>query len=280
MAIYAIGDIQGCYDELIQLLEKVAFDEHKDQLWFAGDLVNRGPKSLETLDFVKSLGDRAITVLGNHDLHLLAIAYGCKKVRYDTGIQAILDAPHSADLIDWLRHRPLFYHDATTGFSLAHAGIHPFWDLEMAQSLAKEVEEVLQRGDYRALLTEMYGDKPRRWRKSLTGPKRLRFIINPFTRMRYCDKKGKLDLSEVGAPGSQRDGLMPWFNVPGRIPSPLKILFGHWSTLGKVDTPGIYPLDFGCVWGGQLNLLEISINEGSLDTKTHAISCPDRKLRT
>ena len=164
MTIYAIGDVQGCYDELMQLLEKVSFDQQNDQLWFAGDLVNRGPKSLAVLAFVKSLGDGAITVLGNHDLHLLAIAHGCKNVRCDSGMQAILDAPNAEELLDWLRRQPLFYHDSKTDYAMSHAGVHPFWDLEMTKMLAAEVELVLRDGDFKTLLSEMYSDKPRRWR--------------------------------------------------------------------------------------------------------------------
>ncbi len=276
MAIYAIGDVQGCYDELMQLLEKVSFDRQNDQLWFAGDLVNRGPKSLAVLEFVKSLGDRAVTVLGNHDLHLLAMAYGCKDVRCDPGMQAILDAPNAGELLDWLRHQSLFYHDPKIDCVMSHAGVYPFWDLAMAKMLAAEVEAVLRGGDFKTLLSEMYSDKPRRWQSSLSGIKRLRFIINAFTRMRFCDQKGRLELTESGAPGSQPAGLIPWFEVPGRRNHELKILFGHWSTLGPVSQPNIYPLDTGCVWGGQLSLMEVTSGGGLGAINQCSINCLDR----
>lgn len=256
MAVYAIGDIQGCFDELQALLDKIGFDPARDRLWFTGDLVNRGPKSLETLRFVKALGDRAVTVLGNHDLHLLAVAYGLKD---DTAedIGNILTAPDRDELIDWLRRRPLLHHDAELGYTLIHAGLPPSWDLAKAQALAAEVETVLRGPDYRALLEHMYGNEPAQWSDGLTGWERLRFIVNCFTRLRFCDNEGRLALKEKGPPGSQPAPYRPWFTVPNRASAGINIVFGHWSTLGPWAEPNVFPLDTGCLWGGHLTALRL-----------------------
>ena len=257
MAVYAIGDIQGCLHELQQLLALLAFDPHKDRLWFAGDLVNRGPQSLETLRFVRGLGDAALTVLGNHDLHLLAAACDPARIKTKDTLNPILDAPDRDELLDWLRRQPLLHHDTQLGYTLVHAGLPPQWDLATAQTCAREVETVLRSAECREFFTDMYGDEPDIWDAALTGPARLRFITNCFTRLRYCDAEGRLALQYKGAPGSQPDGLLPWFEVPGRNSRDLNILFGHWSTLGQRDDPGIFPLDSGCLWGGQLSALRL-----------------------
>jgi bis(5'-nucleosyl)-tetraphosphatase (symmetrical) len=257
MAVYAIGDIQGCYDELQALLERIDFNPARDRLWFVGDLVNRGPKSLETLRYVKGLGDAAVTVLGNHDLHLIAAASGHAPKNDDHTLDTVLTAPDRDELIDWLCQRPLLHHDATLGFTLLHAGVPPQWDLELAQACASEVEAVLRGPRRQEFLQQMYGNKPRKWKQDLAGIDRLRFITNCFTRMRYCDKKGRLDLKSKGTPGSQPPGQMPWFQVPGRASRDMKIVFGHWSTLGECSEPGIYPIDTGCLWGGTLTALRI-----------------------
>jgi bis(5'-nucleosyl)-tetraphosphatase (symmetrical) len=257
MAVYAIGDIQGCYDELQALLAQLAFDPAQDRLWFAGDLVNRGPKSLETLRYVRELGDAAVTVLGNHDLHLIAAASGHAPKNDDHTLDAVLTAPDRDELIEWLCHRPLLHHDATLGFTLLHAGLPPQWDLALAQACASEVEAVLRGPRRQEFLERMYGNKPRKWKQDLAGIDRLRFITNCFTRMRFCDKKGRLDLKSKGAPGSQPPGQMPWFSVPGRASRDLNIVFGHWSTLGECNEPGVYPIDTGCLWGGTLTALRI-----------------------
>ena len=259
MATYAIGDLQGCYDSLLRLLEKLNFDKKKDKLWFAGDLVNRGPDSLSTLRFVKSLGDNAITVLGNHDLHLLAIAYGVKTTR-SPDLQRILDAEDKEDLLHWLSSQPLLHHDAELNFTLTHAGVYPLWTLKQAQTYSAELEVELK-NNLTEFLNNMYGDKPDKWSESLTGFDRLRFICNVFTRMRYCTQKGELDLSSNGAPGTIPEGTLPWFEITNRQINNEALLFGHWSTLGKVNKENIFPLDTGCVWGGQLTALKLETSE-------------------
>lgn len=256
MSVYAISDVQGCFDALRALLDKLRFDPNQDTLWFAGDLVNRGPQSLETLRFVKSLGDSAITVLGNHDLHLLAVDAGIKKK--DTDLKDILDAPDRRELIDWLRRQPLLHHDPSLGYTLVHAGVSPQWDLATAQTCAHELEAVLRGEKYREFLRVMYGDRPRKWRWWLSGERRLRYICNCFTRIRYCTRDGKLALQEKGAPGTQPQRYVPWFDVPKRASKDLRLVFGHWSTLGAFHAPGIYALDTGCVWGGALTALELT----------------------
>lgn len=250
MAVYAIGDIQGCYDELLGLLELIGFDASRDQLWFAGDLVNRGPRSLETLRLVHAL--QAVTVLGNHDLHLLASACIARQRKRKDTLQAILEAPDAELLMDWLRRQPLLHHDAMLGYTLVHAGLPPQWDLPTAQACAREVEAVLRGDNYAAFFAEMYGNEPGTWSPALQGIERLRFITNCFTRLRYCDSNGRLALEEKGPPGSQPAHLRPWFEWPQRNSRDLRILFGHWSTLGAHDAPGIQALDTGCLWGGKL----------------------------
>lgn len=255
MAVYAIGDLQGCFDELLALLELIAFDARHDQLWFAGDLVNRGPRSLETLRFVRSLN--AVTVLGNHDLHLLASAgIPQRRKRKDT-LQAIMEAPDARQLLDWLRHQPLLHHDAKLGYTLVHAGLPPQWDLATARACAGEIEQVLRSDKYTEFLAAMYGNDPNIWSPALKGLERLRFITNCFTRLRYCDSNGRLALEEKGPPGSQPQHLRPWFDWPDRKSRTMKMLFGHWSTLGAYDAPGIHALDTGCLWGGKLTALRL-----------------------
>jgi bis(5'-nucleosyl)-tetraphosphatase (symmetrical) len=255
MAIYAIGDIQGCFDELLRLLDLIAFNEHSDQLWFAGDLVNRGPKSLETLRFVKGLGAAAITVLGNHDLHLLAAACAPTSTNKKTALNQVLEAPDRDELIDWLRHRPLFHYD--DNFCLLHAGLPPQWDFGQTKAMAQEVEAALQGNHYPSVLKAMYGDKPNLWSSDLGGMNRLRFIINCFTRMRYCDAEGRLDLSFNGKPGTQPGQLIPWFAVPNRKSLAMRIIFGHWSSLGYYEGHNCCGIDTGCLWGGQLTAIKL-----------------------
>jgi bis(5'-nucleosyl)-tetraphosphatase (symmetrical) len=258
MATYAIGDLQGCYPELRALLDRLRFDPARDDLWFVGDLVNRGPTSLECLRFVKRLGARAKVVLGNHDLHLLAIALGAgRKPRRGDTLQEVLDAPDRDELLDWLRRRPLLHHDPLLGYTMVHAGLPPQWDLATATLCAREVEGVLAGPDHAAFLGEMYGDQPDLWSEGLTGTARLRFAVNALTRMRFCTHDGRLELHAKGAPRAAPPELVPWFAVRGRRSTSLNLIFGHWSTLGEADGFGVFPLDTGCVWGGRLSALRL-----------------------
>lgn len=266
MAIYAIGDVQGCHDDLLKLLDTIAFDPGRDRLWFAGDLVNRGPKSLEVLRFVKGLGEAAIVVLGNHDLHLLA-AYASGIVHRKDTFQPILAAPDAEELIDWLRFRPLFHTDGT--FCLVHAGLPPQWDLSQARALAALAESVLQSQDYRAFLPEMYGNEPDLWSDDLQGVPLLRFVINCFTRMRFVDRNGRLDFKQDGPLGSQPEHLLPWFAAPRRKSADLRIVFGHWSQLGYYESNNCHAIDTGCLWGGQLTALRLGET-----VRRYSIDCP------
>jgi bis(5'-nucleosyl)-tetraphosphatase (symmetrical) len=281
MAVYAIGDLQGCYDELRALLAKIGFSPDRDRLWFTGDLVNRGPKSLETLRFIRDLGDCALTVLGNHDLHLLAAAHDPTYARSKCTLRPVIEAPDRTELLDWLRRRPLLHHDETLGFTLIHAGLPPHWNLSRARAHAQEVEKALQGDRFEDYLEHMYGDEPARWSDELRGWDRLRYITNCFTRLRYCDLQGRLALQEKGPPGSQEAPYRPWFEIPNRASRDLRIVFGHWSTLGPRDDPGIYPLDTGCLWGGKLTALRLDGNP-----QRTALDCPEamqpshRKLST
>ncbi|MGB7933582.1 MAG: symmetrical bis(5'-nucleosyl)-tetraphosphatase [Gammaproteobacteria bacterium] len=270
MAVYAIGDIQGCFDELLELLATLRFDRQRDRLWFVGDLVNRGPKSLETLRFVRELGSAAVTVLGNHDLHLLAAAHGIRPDNIDDDtLEPILAAPDREVLIDWLRRLPLLHYDGELGYLMVHAGLPPQWDLKLAQRCAGEVETVLRGNRLELFLSHMYGNKPRQWSMELDGWNRLRFIVNCFTRMRFCDRHGRLELKCSGPPGSQPEGYYPWFEIPARASGDVNIIFGHWSTLRAQNTRGVYPIDTGCLWGGQLTALRI-------DTRPERIELPCR----
>lgn len=270
MSIYAIGDIQGCFDELLRLLDAISFDQRNDQLWFAGDLVNRGPKSLETLRFVKSLGESAITVLGNHDLHLLAAACDPNKSTKKSSLNQILEAPDRDELLDWLRHRPLLHTNDT--FCLIHAGLPPQWDLNTTRKMALLAEQALRAPDYRIFLRQMYGNTPDLWSPDLKGVARLRFIINCFTRMRYCDSEGRLDFDHAGPPGTQPAHLLPWFEVPNRKNSDSRIVCGHWSSLGYYEGQNCYAIDTGCLWGGQLTALKLGD-----PVQRFSINCPEFK---
>lgn len=270
MATYAIGDVQGCFEQLQLLLKQIKFNPDKDKLWFAGDIVNRGPNSLKTLRFIRDMGDNAITVLGNHDLHLLAIANGRgKQGRKDT-IKDVLQAPDRDLLLDWLLQRPLLHYDEDLDTCLVHAGIYPQWNIEQAVQRAREVESVLRGKKAHEFFHHMYGDKPPRWSEHLKGWDRLRFITNVFTRMRYCDKKGRLSLKEKGAPGNQLKGIRPWFNIKNRQTQDTNIIFGHWSTLDDPQIEHLFPLDTGCLWGGKLTALKVNKKMN----KRYQLQCP------
>ncbi len=258
MATYAIGDIQGCYDELQQLLELIQFDPQKDRLWFAGDLVNRGPKSLETLRFIKGLGDAAITVLGNHDLHLIALWKNRHRhTRGNKLLAPVLKAKDADELLDWLRRQPLMHYDESFDVALVHAGLPPQWSIDKALKRAAEVEKVLRGPKLREFLSHMYGNKPTRWSKKLGGWDRLRFIVNCFTRMRYCTVKGGLDFNSKGKPDFNEKNIVPWFTAPKRKSAEQTIVFGHWSTLGLYQGNNVYAIDSGCLWGGSLTALRL-----------------------
>src|SRR3954470_21945497 len=232
MARYAIGDVQGCADELMALLKRCNYSADRDELWFVGDLVNRGPKSLETLRFVRALGANATVVLGNHDLHLLALAFGSKrKVKEGDTLEEILTAPDRDQLLEWLSSRPLAVFDEPRGDFLVHAGLVPEWTPRFAAKLAREVEALL-RADARSLFDAMYGNKPDKWQEGLRGMDRLRFVINAFTRMRYCRLDGTVDFKMKGAPGGQPADFLPWFDMPDRASREVRVICGHWSTLG------------------------------------------------
>ena len=261
MATYAVGDIQGCHRALLKLLETAGFGD-RDVLWLTGDLVNRGPDSLAVLRFVRDLGERAVAVLGNHDLHLLAAAAAPDhRLRPKDTLAPVLAAPDGADLLDWLRHRPVLHHDAGLDFTMVHAGLPPDWSIAEARARARELEAALAGPGYPEYLRTMYGDEPRRWRDDLEGPARLRFITNVFTRMRYWHPDTGLWLGDKGPPGTQPEGVVPWFALPGRASRGARIVFGHWSTLqlhGPVSPAHqVHPLDTGCLWGGRLTALRL-----------------------
>ena len=256
MSTYVVGDLQGCLSPLLCLLDQIGFNKKTDKLWCTGDIVNRGPESLETLRFIHELGDSCITVLGNHDLHLLAIAYGHASLKRSDTLQEILDAPDADTLLQWLLHRPLLHHEH--GFTMVHAGIAPQWTIKAAAGYAQEVESVLQSDKHNGFFKQMYGNLPDKWSSKLTGFDRLRVITNYFTRMRFCYADGKLDLSNKQAPEFAKPDTYPWFNVPRRAAANDNIIFGHWATLmAKTDTPHVFPLDTGCVWGESLTIMRL-----------------------
>ena len=255
MSTYAIGDVQGCYDQLRRLLDAFDFDPAHDTLWLVGDLVNRGPRSLEVLRFVRSLGERAVTVLGNHDLNLLAVAEGVRKRHREDTVEDILRAPDRDELLDWLRHRKLMHFGA--GHAMVHAGLLPQWSVEHALELADEVERVLRGPDYAALLEKMYGNSPAAWNEALDGYERLRVIVNAMTRLRLCDANGSMEFSHKTALSGVPTGYMPWFEVPGRAHAGTPIVWGHWAALDLVFRGDVLGIDTGCVWGRNLSAVRL-----------------------
>lgn len=270
--IWMVGDLQGCCRPLEALLEHPEVSAQTlPRFWFAGDLINRGPESLRTLRRVIALGSRAVAVLGNHDLHLLAVAAGIRKPGKSDTTQEILNAPDADALLDWLRHRPLAHYEH--GHLLVHAGVLPQWSVADTLALAAEVQKNLRAPDWRSRLKSIYGNEPSRWRDKLRGEDRQRIIINALTRLRMCDATGKMDFSHKMAP-SQRDwkvaGLLPWFDVPGRLTrDEATVVFGHWSTLGLLLRPDVICLDTGCVWGRSLTAVRMH------DRKIVQIDCSD-----
>jgi len=263
MATYAIGDIQGCYKPLMKLLQSVNFKAGTDRLWCVGDLVNRGPESLNTLRYLRDLGDSATIVLGNHDLHFLAIYYDCAPMRSKDTLDPLLQARDCGELAEWLRHKPLAHHDCmdteqgVQGYLMVHAGVAPRWSLNETLALAAEVEDALRGSDFKLFLRNMYGDKPRRWRNRLQGYDRLRTITNYFTRMRFCDARGSMNFQVKEGLTAAPEGFRPWYEFENLTPETI-ILFGHWAALeGQTNNPYVYALDTGCVWGRELTMMRL-----------------------
>lgn len=265
MAYYAIGDIQGCYDQLAKILDKVNFDQEKDTLMCVGDLVNRGPKSLKTLRFLKSLDESCVCVLGNHDIHLLSMIYGIRTPKPNDTLIKTIEAHDVEDLATWLRNRPLLVKDSKLGVLMCHAGIYPWWTVDQALRYASEVEGVFKnKKKCIKLLSKIYSNRPTKWNDSLGKTQRRRFIINAFTRMRFCSPKGNLNLNESGYVGKIRKNRVPWFDIDNTSLEGYKVIFGHWSSLGLVNTDRFLSLDTGCVWGRELTMARIpeSADEG------------------
>ena len=266
MATYAIGDLQGCFDSLQELLGEIGFRETDDRLWFVGDLVNRGPQSLEILRFVKSLGDHAVSVLGNHDLHLLMIADGRIKAHRKDTLDAILDAPDREELLTWLRELPLMHADGE--YAMVHAGLLPSWNVAKALDLARDTETLLRGADWRGLMAQMYGNQPDQWDDTLSGYERARVIINAMTRLRVCTADGRMEFSHKGRIEDIPPGYMPWFRVPGRKSTNMTIICGHWSAIGLLVEKNLMALDSGCLWGRRLSAVRLE------DRRIFQISCP------
>lgn len=274
MTRYAVGDLQGCLDPLRQLLERVGFDPAQDQLWSTGDLVNRGPQSLECLRFLRDLGDSLRVVLGNHDLHLLALAEGIRPLKRGDTLGPVLDAPDCAELLAWLERQPLFHRDPSGDFSMVHAGLAPQWSLADAQQLSNEIGTLLRGPRRRDYLEGMYGDTPAQWDPGLSGPTRWRVATNFFTRLRLCDADGRANLKFKEGPERAPAGQMPWFDVPGRRSAGAPIIFGHWAALmGRAGRDDVVALDTGCVWGQHLTLY--NLDDGSF----HCCACDAPKTK-
>ena len=255
MAIFAIGDIQGCYDELARLIDRIRFDPARDELWFVGDLINRGPRSIDVLRFVRGLEASSTVVLGNHDLHLLAARFNPE--RLDDSLREILAADDAEELLEWLRRQPLVHYQPDLNSLLVHAGLDPHWDPLTAVKLAREVEDCLRSDDHEELLRNMYGDQPDRWSAELSGIDRLRYIVNCLTRIRYCRADGSLEFTQKGPPADLTESLTPWFDMPDRASCDVRIVAGHWSSLGLVERPDLLMIDTGCVWGRELTAARI-----------------------
>lgn len=255
MATYAIGDLQGCLGPLEQLLREVAFDRARDQLWFVGDLVNRGPDSLGCLRFVQGLGDAAVCVLGNHDLHLLCVAAGVERTRKRDTLEPVLAAPDREALLEWLRHRPLLHVQGS--YAMVHAGLLPEWSVETARERAAEVEAALRGPNWRTFLANLYGNEPARWNDALAGFDRLRVVVNAMTRLRVCHPDGAMNLEFRGEPDESSGKDIPWFDMPGRQSRTHTLVCGHWSALGLRLGESVLSIDSGCVWGRALTALRL-----------------------
>jgi bis(5'-nucleosyl)-tetraphosphatase (symmetrical) len=265
MSTYAVGDIQGCFDSLQELLRVIAFDPARDRLWLVGDLVNRGPQSLATLRWVKSQGEAVVTVLGNHDLHMLTVAEGFEPAKRGDTFQDVLDAPDREELLAWLRRRTLMHLE--NGVALVHAGLLPQWSVERARELAAEVEQALGGDAYRDFFARMYGNHPDHWQDDLQGMDRLRTITNAMTRLRFCTPEGKMEFAHKGEVEKRPEGFLPWFEVESRASRASLVVFGHWSALGLRQEGNIAALDSGCLWGGKLSAMRLE------DRRTFQVPC-------
>ena len=275
MATYAIGDLQGCYSELKQLLTQVKFDPQYDQLWFVGDLVNRGPQSLETIQYVRSLGESAKCVLGNHDIHLIACHCGVQSCKPKSSLNQILQDEHADEIIHWLRHQPLLHTDSNINWVMVHAGFLPQWTLPIAQDCAQQVEQQLRSDHYVEFLTQAYGNQPNHWQAEMPDVDRWRVTLNAFTRLRLCDQNGSMDFDYKGPLGEQAEHLHAWFDI-ARESESTNIIFGHWSALGLKNRKNLLALDTGCLWGNQLTAARIDTDPVVI----HQIECSAKQKIT
>ncbi|MFL6600638.1 MAG: symmetrical bis(5'-nucleosyl)-tetraphosphatase [Steroidobacteraceae bacterium] len=276
MTRYAIGDVQGCYDELQALIARLDFSADRDQIYFVGDLVNRGPASLQVLRFVRSLGDNAVVVLGNHDLHLLAVVHGVRRNRKSDTLDDVLTAPDRDVLLEWLITRPMAHlHTHSDGRAdlMVHAGVIPQWTVEVTLGLARDVESAL-RNDASRVFNHMYGDEPDRWSDELSEKDRLRFTINVLTRLRVCTPDGRIELKWKGKPPPSNSPYQPWFDIE-RQSHDSRIIFGHWSALGFVQRNGVVGLDSGCVWGGSLTAFDLDTDRPPITVACSGYQLPD-----
>ncbi|MBA4262441.1 MAG: bis(5'-nucleosyl)-tetraphosphatase (symmetrical) [Comamonadaceae bacterium] len=273
MATYLIGDVQGCDAPLGQLLDTLGFSPSRDTLFLLGDLVNRGPASLAVLRRLMALEGAAHCLLGNHDLHLLAVAHGVRKPHRSDTVQDILNAPEREALLRWLRHRPLALQ--TQGWLLVHAGVLPQWDAAQTLALARELERELRGPDWGVLMHNMYGNSPDRWHDGLQGYHRLRVVVNALTRLRFCSADGVMEFDTKDSADAAPEGFMPWFEVPGRRTAGTPVAFGHWSTLGAVQRPDVLALDTGCVWGGCLTAARLGETPDRVERV--AVPCPEAR---
>ncbi len=264
-SLWAVGDLQGCGEALERLLARPELAAADTTFWFAGDLVNRGPQSLQTLRRVRALGERAQTVLGNHDLHLLGVVAGARSLKPGDTLREILDAPDAAELIDWIRYQPLAVR--TADHLMVHAGVLPQWTADTVMALANEVETVLRGPNWRSFMHDMYGNQPDHWRDDLRGVDRLRVIVNALTRLRFCSADGVMEFTSKASAAAAPPGFQPWYTVPGRRTADVTVVFGHWSTLGLLDSPRVLAIDTGCIWGGELTAVRLR------DRRRVAIDC-------
>lgn len=269
MATYVIGDIQGCFEAFKELLVAMAYNPANDRLWLAGDLVNRGENSIDTLRWCMDHDDHITAILGNHDLHLLAVAEGFVPPHRNDTLDEILDAPDRAEVLDWLRRRPMLHREGD--WLMVHAGLLPEWTPELAEALARELEAVLRGPGYRDFLARMYGNEPRRWDPSLAGQDRLRLVANAMTRLRYLHPDGDMEYQHKCAPADAPAELVPWYAMPDRQSRGVRVLFGHWSTLGLLAGEDVVSLDTGCLWGGQLSAIRLE------DSRLYQVDCHARR---